>query len=81
MANWAGGDVFLLLPLVLLEGRASMDGFGIRGLDLATIERLLKRVRAKGGRELSRTMLPMGEGLPYTGRYQNKSQRNRHPSW
>ena len=46
-----------------------MDGFGVGGLDLATVERLLKRVEAEGKREILRTMLPMREGLPYMGRY------------
>ena len=67
MANEAGGDVFLLLPQVLLEGGASMDGFSVGGLDLATVERLLNRVEAEGTIEILRTMLPMKEGLPYTG--------------
>ena len=46
-----------------------MDGFGVGGLDLATVERLLNRVKAEGKREILRTMLPIREGLPYTGRY------------
>ena len=44
-----------------------MDGFSVGGLDLATVERLLNRVEAEGTIEILRTMLPMKEGLPYTG--------------
>ena len=55
-----GGDVFLLLPRVLLEGGASVDGRGAAGLDLLAIGCLLERARAKGGGELSKTMLPTG---------------------
>ena len=43
MANEAGGDVFLLLPQVLLEGGASTDDFGVGGLGLPIVERLLER--------------------------------------
>ena len=34
MANGASGDVFLMLPRVLLQGGASTDGFGVGGLGL-----------------------------------------------
>ena len=60
MANEAGRDVFLLLPRVLLKEGASIDGCGMGDLDLATIERLLERVLAERGGELSRTMLLIG---------------------
>ena len=55
-----GGDVFLFLPRVLLEGEVSVDGCGAIGLDLLVVGCLLEWVRAEGGRELSNTMLPMG---------------------
>ena len=48
MANGAGGDVFFLLPRVLLDRGASVDGFGAEGLSLLAVERLLERVRAEG---------------------------------
>ena len=59
MVDGAGGDIFLLLPQVLLEGEASTNGFGVGGLGLPIVERLLERVRAEGGGELSRTILPI----------------------
>ena len=64
MADGAGGDVFLFLPRVLLEGGASMDGLGAKGLGLLIVERLLEQVRAEGGGELLRTMLPIGRRPP-----------------
>ena len=63
MADGASGDVFLLLPRVLLEGGTSTDGLGVEGLDLFAIEHLLERVQAEGGGELLRTM-PLIEGRP-----------------
>ena len=62
MVDAGGGDVFLFLPRVLLEEEASADGHGAVGLDLLTVGCLLKRVRAKKGGKLSKTMLPRGEG-------------------
>lgn len=67
MADGADGDVFLLLPQVLLEGGASTNGLGAKGLGLLVVERLLEQVRAEGGEELLRTMLPMGERPPPYG--------------
>ena len=64
MADKGGGDVFLLLPRVLLERRVSVDGGGVEGLGLPAVGRLLERVRAEGGGELSRTILPMGGRPP-----------------
>ena len=64
MADEGGGDVFLLLPRVLLEGRVSMVGLGAEGLRLHAIERLLEWVKAEGKEELSRTMLPIGGRPP-----------------
>ena len=68
MADGGGGYVFLLLPRVLLEGGASMDGLkdGLRMevIGLLAVEHLLEQVRAEGGRELSRTMLPIGGRPP-----------------
>ena len=64
MADEGGGDVFLLLPWVLLEGGAFMDGRGAAGLFLPAVGRLLERVRAEGGGEPLRTILPMGGRLP-----------------
>ena len=60
MVDVEGGDVFLSLPWVLLEGGASSDSRGVEGLDLPIVERLLEWVWAEGGGELSKTMLPMG---------------------
>ena len=60
MVDVEGGDVFLLLPRVLLEGGASVDGCGVVGLDLLVVRCLLEWVQAEGGREPSNTMLPMG---------------------
>ena len=67
MANEAGGDVFLLLPQVLLEGGASTDGFGVGGLGLPIVERLLEQGRAELRGELFRTILPMGGRPPLHG--------------
>ena len=71
MADGGGRDVFLLLLQVLLEGGASVDGCGAKGLGLPTVGlglptvgRRLKQVRAEGGGEPSRTILPMGGSLP-----------------
>ena len=63
MVDEGGGDVFLLLPWVLLEGGASTDGRGVVGLDLLVIGRLLERVRVEGGGKALRTILPI-EGRP-----------------
>ena len=62
-SNERGGNVFLLLPQVLLEGGASTDGHGAAGLDLPMVGHLLKLVRTEGGEEPYKTMLPM-EGRP-----------------
>ena len=51
MADGAGGDVFLLLPQVLLKGGASTTSLGAEGLGLLVIERLLEQVQAEGGEE------------------------------
>ena len=59
MVGAGGRDFYLLLPQVLLEGGASIDGCGVAGLDLLAVGRLLEQARAKGG-ELSKTMLPTG---------------------
>ena len=67
MADVAGSNVFLLLPWVLLEGGASTDGFGVGGLGLPAVERLLEPIPAEGGGELSRTILPIGGRLPLYG--------------
>ena len=67
MADVADSDVFLLLPWVLLEGGASIDGFGVGGLGLPAVERLLEPIPAEGGGELSRTILPIGGRLPLYG--------------
>ena len=64
MENGAGGDVFFLLPWVLLEGGASRVGLGAEGLGLLVIECLLERVRVEVGGGLTRTMLPMGGMAP-----------------
>lgn len=61
--NEAEGDVFLLLPWVLLEGEASKGYLGIKGLDLATADLLMERALAEGGGVLSSIMLPI-EGRP-----------------
>ena len=67
MVDKGGGDVFLLLPRVLLERGVSVDGCGVEGLGLPAVRRLLERVRAEGGGELSRTMLPMRGRPPSQG--------------
>jgi len=48
VADGADGDVFFLLPQVLLDRGASAGGFGAEGLSLLAVERLLEWVRAKG---------------------------------
>ena len=67
VADKRGGDFFLLLPRVLLEGEASIDGRGVVGLDLLAVGCLLEQVRAEEGGELSKTILPMGGRLPSKG--------------
>ena len=64
MADEGGEDVFLLLPWVLLEEGAFMDGYEVVGLGLLIVGRLLERVRAEGKGEPSRTILPMGGRSP-----------------
>jgi len=64
VADGVGGDVFLLLPQVLLEGGAFTDGLGAEGLGLLAVEYLLEWVQAEGGGELLRIMLPIGE-MPF----------------
>ena len=57
-----GGEVFLLLPRVLLEGGAFVDSRGAVNLDLLVVGRTLEQVRAEGGGKPSKTILPMGGG-------------------
>ena len=64
VADERGGDIFLLLPRVLQEGGASVDGCGAASLDLPEVGRLLEQVRVKGGGEPSKTMLPMRGRTP-----------------
>ena len=75
MANGGGGDVFFLLPRVLLEGGVFVVGLGAESLRLLAIERLLEWVKAEGREELSRTILPIrGRSRhPHKERCQNKS--------
>ena len=54
VVDTGGGEVFLLLPHVLLEGGASIDSCGAVNLDLLAVGRTLERVRAAGGGELSK---------------------------
>ena len=67
MVDVGGGDVLLLLPRVLLEGGVSADGRGAVGLNLLAVRRLLERVQAREGGELSKTMLPMRGRTPLKG--------------
>lgn len=60
MVDKGGGDVFLLLPEVLLEGGESEGYLGMGGLDLVAADPLVERV-------LSRTMLPIGRRLSLLG--------------
>ena len=57
MADGVGRDV----------GRASIDGFGVERLGLPAVERLLEQVRAEGGGELSRNILPIRRRPPLYG--------------
>ena len=57
------GDVFLLLPRVLLEEGALVDSRRAADLDLLAMGRILERVRVEGGGELFKTIFPM-EGRP-----------------
>ena len=81
MVDEGGGDVFLLLPRVLLEEGASVGGREVVGLDLPAVGRLLEWVQAKGGGELSKTILPIGGRPPSKGTILNKSRRSHHLSW
>ena len=49
-----------------------MDGLGVEGLGLLTVECLLEQVREEGGRELLKIMLPIG-GRPPT--YETRSEQ------
>ena len=49
MEGRAKGDVFLLLPRVLMEGRAFEGCFGKGGLDLVATNLLAEWALAKGG--------------------------------
>jgi len=60
----AGGDVFLFLSWVLLEGGATEGCLGKGGLDWAIVDLLAEWALAKGGGVLLRTMLPMGGRPP-----------------
>ena len=68
LSSWvveALGEIFLLLPLVLLEGVASKGCFGSGGLELTIVDFLAIRVFNTGGVS-SKTMLPIGESFsPY----------------
>ena len=55
-----GGDVFLLLPRVLLEGGALVDGYRVVKLNLLAVGRMLGWVRVEGGGVFFKTILPMG---------------------
>ena len=52
VAEKSGGDIFLLLPQVLLEGGASMDDHGAAGLGLLAVRRLLNEYEQKGEENL-----------------------------
>ena len=67
MADKGGGDVFLLLPRILLEKGVFVDGSRMEGLGLPAVGHLLERVRVEGAGELLRTMLPMGGRPPLYG--------------
>ena len=72
MADVKWGDVFLLLPRVLLK-KALANGRRAVCLDLPAIGHLLERVQVKGGGELSKAMLPIGGKPPQKGQRLNKS--------
>ena len=55
MVVGAEGDVFLLLPRVLLEEGALVDSHRAADLDLLVVGRTLEQVRSEGGGELSKT--------------------------
>ena len=55
-----GGEFFLLLPRVRLDGGASIDSREAMNLDLVVVGRMLERVWAEEGEEPFKTILPMG---------------------
>ena len=67
MVDIGGGEVFLLLPRVLLEGGVSVDSCKAVNLDLLVVGRMLEQVRAEGGEDPSKTILPMGGRLLLKG--------------
>ena len=79
VADEGGGEIFLLLPWVLLEGGVSTDGHGATGLDLPVIGRLLERVRAEKGGELSKTMSLMGGRPPLKGKISKQVSEESSP--
>ena len=79
MVDTGGGDVFLLLPRVLLEGGASVDDRRAIGLGLLAVGRLLKQVHAKERGELSKTILPMGGRLLSKGTMSEQASEESSP--
>ena len=72
-----GGDVFLLLPCVLLEGGAMVNGCKVVNLDLLAVGHMLGRVWAEGGGMLLKTILPMGGRLLSKGITSKRSEERR----
>ena len=79
MTDERGGDVFLLLPLVLLDGGASVYTRRAVSLNLLGVGRLLEWVRAEGEGELSKTILPMGGRLPSKGTMSEQVSKESSP--
>ena len=63
VVDTGGEKVFLLLPRALLE----KDSCGVVNLDLLAIGRTLEWVRVEGGKDPSKTILPMGGRLLLKG--------------
>ena len=68
------GEVFLLLPQVLLEGRASEGYFNSEGLGLTTIDFMVEQVLIAGG-VLSRMILPIRGRSPTYGTISKQTSR------
>ena len=74
------GEVFLLLPCVLLEGGASVDGCEAMNLNLLVVGRMLERVRVGGGMP-SKTILPMERRPLSKGTMSEQASKESPPFW
>ena len=63
VVDTGGGEVFLVLPRVLLEGGELVGGHRAADLDLLAVGHMLEWVWAEGGGDPFKTVLPLGGRL------------------